>query len=280
MADSIGESHPQLSFSPTSFRFQLSIKTEWHPQNVSTDYHCNIHVLTGKPAAIPLNYGVLVFPGFQAGDVFGPLDILNSLSWDKKMTLAIIASTMEPVTTQVDMPAVNIAGSFFGQTINPTHTFANPPKSLDVLIVPGGFGTHAAPPALLDAIKYIQDIYPTLQYLLSVCSGGRLLARAGLLKGKRATTNKESFAEIAAMEPEADWIPSARWVADGKLWTCSGASAGMDGTYGLVEHIYDKETADKLANLLEYERHSDPSWDPFAVVWSAPRASAPVTSAQ
>jgi putative intracellular protease/amidase len=79
-------------------------------------------------------------------------------------------------------------GSNFSQQILPTHTFKHPPKDLDVLFVPGGPGSMVL--ELDDAIAYIRHVYPSLQYIFSVCTGSTLLARAGVLDGKNATTNK------------------------------------------------------------------------------------------
>jgi hypothetical protein len=68
-------------------------------------------------------------------DVFGPLDILYLLSWDHFMNVSIISATMDPVTTH---PGSNFTISPFATLLQPTHTFENPPKDLDVLIIPGG----------------------------------------------------------------------------------------------------------------------------------------------
>jgi putative intracellular protease/amidase len=116
----------------------------------------------------------------------------------------------------------------------PTHTFKHPPKDLDVLIVPGGVGAYYEPPAMLDAIEFIRETYPRLQYIISVCVGSTLLARAGILDGKRATTNKSVWSWAVSQGPKVDWVPVARWVTDGNIWTTSGVTAGMDGTLAFV----------------------------------------------
>jgi putative intracellular protease/amidase len=185
----------------------------------------------------PVNYGIIIFPSFQALDVFGPLDILNMVSADSPMSLSVIASTLEPVSTQLLNSTYNPAGSRFAQSIVPTHTFAHPPKDLDVLIVPGGIGTRAEPPALLDAIDYIKHEYPRLQYIMSVCTGATLLAHAGVLDGKKATTNKKAWAWATSQGPKVEWVPAARWVTDGNVWTTSGVAAGLDGVYAFVGEI-------------------------------------------
>ncbi|MCJ1363532.1 hypothetical protein MMC16_002639 [Acarospora aff. strigata] len=215
----------------------------------------------------PCNYDMVPFPGFQALDVFGPLDALNLLSLRQPMTLSLIASTLDPVSTKPISAPMNPHTSNFSQSVVPTHTFAAPPPSLDVLIVPGGLGTRAPAPALADLIAFIKDSYPTLQHLITVCTGAGLAARAGVLDGKRATTNKAAWNATTALGPNVEWVPRARWVRDGNVWTSAGVSAGIDVTLAFVAEVVGTETAAAVANTMEYERHVDPSWDPFAELY-------------
>ncbi|KAJ5779527.1 hypothetical protein N7457_007247 [Penicillium paradoxum] len=209
----------------------------------------------------PLRVGVVLFPGFQALDVFGPVDCLNVLSWSHSVSLAFISSTLEPVTTKP-----SAAPNAIGQSVVPTHTFATAP-SLDLLLVPGGRGSRGSSPAVDEAIAYIQDVYPQLGYLLTVCTGSGLAARAGVLNGKRATTNKMSWAEIMLLGEKVKWVPHARWVVDGNVWSSSGVSAGIDATLAWIEEVYGSEVASQISNEIEYTRHEDPSYDPFAELY-------------
>ena len=93
-----------------------------------------------------------------------------------------------------------------------------------------------------------------------------LLAAAGLLDGRRATTNKMFFKEVAALGPNVDWVPEARWVEDGKYVTSSGVSAGIDMALAVIEVTIGPQASEQLAVGTEYEWHRDPAWDPFAKV--------------
>jgi transcriptional regulator GlxA family with amidase domain len=123
-----------------------------------------------------------------------------------------------------------------------------------------------------------------LEYVLSVCTGAVHVARAGLLNGKRATTNKALFTWVAShgetykgVKGEIEWIPSARWVendGDGvKVWTSSGVSAGIDMMYAWLKHFYGETKNLKSAiNGMEYAPHQDPTWDPYSIVHNVPGA--------
>ncbi|HWP66536.1 MAG TPA: DJ-1/PfpI family protein [Candidatus Limnocylindria bacterium] len=99
---------------------------------------------------------------------------------------------------------------------------------------------------------------------MSVCSGSLLLAAAGVLDGRRATTNKMFFGEIAAAAPAVQWVREARWVVDGPVVTSSGVSAGIDMALAVIAALFGTKTAEDLALVAEYEWHRDAGWDPFA----------------
>ena len=131
-------------------------------------------------------------------------------------------------------------------------------------MVPGGVGTRIEllNPVLLD---YLRDQDQRTQVTTSVCTGSALLAKAGLLKGHKATSNKNAFSLAVDQDPSVDWIVKARWVDDGKYVTSSGVSAGTDMALGLVAKLYGKARAQALARSLEYEWHEDLTVDPFAL---------------
>lgn len=214
-----------------------------------------------------MNFGIILFPGFQLLDACGPLDALNLLSGSYKMNLYLIAETMDPVSTRrpADQPgAPPGVGSAFAQHLLPTHTFATAPP-LDVLLVPGGIGTRHEP-NIAGAVAFIRRVFASLRYLVTICTGAGLAARAGVLDGLRATTNKTAFDETAALGPRVEWVRRARWVrADGgRVWTSSGVSAGIDVTFAWIAAVYGEEAAARTARQMEYRRVTDSEDDPFA----------------
>jgi transcriptional regulator GlxA family with amidase domain len=119
---------------------------------------------------------------------------------------------------------------------------------------------------LFDGFELL-DVFGPLEVfgVASVCTGSALLARAGLLDGHRATSNKLAFSWVTTQGEDVEWVARARWVEDRGRWTSSGVAAGIDMTLALVASIDGDERARQLADIIEYDWHADPTWDPFAV---------------
>lgn len=194
--------------------------------------------------------GAILFPGFELLDVFGPLEMFGHLG--SAMSCVTVAGQSGPVASAQAVRAVA------------DHAFADAPDC-DLLLIPGGIGTRAEVDnaAMLD---FLRARVPRAELTLTVCTGTALLARAGLLDGRRATTNKAVFHWVAEQGPRVEWVRAARWVEDGPFFTSSGVSAGMDMALAVIAKLAGQETADALATGTEYEWHRDASWDPFAAV--------------
>lgn len=195
----------------------------------------------------------LVFPDFELLDLFGPLEMFGML--EKHFSIKLIAETPEPIQSKqgpksvVDMILADVAASGM--------------QDFDILLLPGGPGTRQqVENAFL--INWLQEAAEKSDQVLSVCTGSALLARAGCLNDKRATSNKAAFNWVQSQGPNVIWQKQARWVEDGKFFTSSGVSAGIDMSLAVIERLHGKEMASKVANWAEYDRHLNPDWDPFA----------------
>lgn len=119
---------------------------------------------------------------------------------------------------------------------------------------------------------YIHTVFPTVKYVVTICTGSAILAGIGLLDNRRATTNKSTWDSVVVLGPSVNWVRRARWVVDDTtgvtpVWSSSGVSAGIDVTFAFVEKFYGPETAENVAHVMEYDRHLDDKWDPFADIW-------------
>jgi transcriptional regulator GlxA family with amidase domain len=210
--------------------------------------------------------GVVIFPGFALLDVAGPMQFFNQLSAIRSFQLSIIAHTMDSVSTVPPKSTIpEIQCQYIGEQLLPTHTFDTAPD-LDILLIPGGLGIRDET-IFNDVTAFIKKRYPTLKYLLSVCTGSAMIAATGILDGRKATTNKFSWS-FATSNKSVNWIRKARWVVDGNIWSSSGVAAGMDMTYAFISHVFSPDIAKRLANIMEYEPHTNPEWDPFSEIWN------------
>lgn len=191
----------------------------------------------------------VLFPGFEMLDLYGPLE-MYAMHPDI-FAITAIAETMDPVRASG------------GPCTLPEDVFANS-GPYDILLVPGGDGTRMQEEntVLLD---WLAAAGARARMITSVCTGSGLLARAGLLDGHAATTNKIAFDEVAALGPRTEWRGSARWVVSGNRVTSSGVSAGIDMTLAVIEDLAGAKTADDAALWAEYTRRRHAEADPFEI---------------
>lgn len=194
--------------------------------------------------------GALFFDKFELLDIFGPLEMFG-----------VLPELFELVTIGEQRPSI---ASTQGPRVVIEHSFDDAGQ-VDVLLVPGGIGTRVEVEneALLD---FLRRQVPGLEILASICTGSGLLAKAGLLDGRRATSNKMAFAWAVAQGPRTTWVPEARWVEDGNVFTASGVAAGIDMALAVIARLVGPEIATRVANGTEYDWHRDPRWDPFAKI--------------
>ena len=132
-----------------------------------------------------------------------------------------------------------------------------------MLLIPGGFGarTLVEDRSFLEALKRCAE---KSRFVLCVCTGSALLARTGLLDGRRATSNKMAWPWVIAQRQEVQWVKKARWVVDGEFYTSSGITAGIDMALGFVADQIGVGVAKKISAALEYVWNQDKDEDPFS----------------
>ena len=141
-------------------------------------------------------------------------------------------------------------------------TFADAPQ-MDLLLVPGGFGTL---PELANEnlMAFLRQQAAGAKIVASVCTGSALLAKAGVLDGHKATSNKQMFVLATQQSDQVEWVTEARWVVSGKFYTSSGVSAGTDMAVAIIQELYGDDVRQNVINGAEYTWNNDPSNDPFA----------------
>lgn len=192
----------------------------------------------------PRKIAILVYPGVQSLDFAGPLEVFTGAA-------QLIQATGRP-ERGYEIELVSHDGESLqtssGLTVTP-HASLGAPTAIDTLIVAGGYGCmEAAADHVL--LEWISHVSATARRTASVCTGAFLLAAAGLLDGRRATTHWASAAELAARHPAVDVDPDPIFLRDGPIWTSAGVTAGMDLSLALVEEDLDRDAALTIARHL------------------------------
>ncbi|KAJ7915568.1 class I glutamine amidotransferase-like protein [Mycena leptocephala] len=223
-----------------------------------------------------LTIAVCISDGVTLSDFITPVEILASLNDADRPRFR---AEMGEVPYRVDIdylsatmdPVVSLQPRRVLPTLNPTMTYADAMasgKQFDILWVPAGpipddyaTGENQIPK---DEIAFIAQQAPGAKYVMSVCAGAYQLALAGVLAGKRATTNKSLFRAIVGATPNnIEWVAEARWVVDGNVWTSSGVAAGSDMALAFVEHLTNAKVARFIRGGIEIPEVTDQD-DPFA----------------
>jgi transcriptional regulator GlxA family with amidase domain len=196
----------------------------------------------------PRHIATVLFDGFELLDVFGPLEVFGMIP--DRFTMSLIGPAAGPVR------------SAQGPRAMADCSYDHAPLA-DVVLVPGGIGNRI----LLDDkpfLAWLAEWASAAELIASVCTGSVMLARAGLLKGYRATSNKRLFSWAAGYGDGVEWVPTARWVEDRNRWTSSGYAAGMDMALAIIARLHGEPVAQQIARDVELEWHSDSTRDPFA----------------
>lgn len=198
--------------------------------------------------------GAILYPGFEMLDLFGPLEMFSMVPKDQ-LTIHMVAEQAGPVPAALGMEIA-------GPRVSADYSFADAPP-LNILLLPGGVGTL---PELENArmLDFLTERSSNATITASVCTGSALLAKAGVLDGHRATSNKQLFALATQQSEKVDWVEAARWVDDGPVVTASGVSAGMDMSLAIIQRLWGEEMANEVAALAEYSWQRDADQDPFA----------------
>jgi len=178
--------------------------------------------------------GIFLYDGFQLLDASGPIAAFE------------IAGTMAQSGYRLQLlsragGAVTSSSGVALQTV-----MIDAAQNLDTLIIVGGRGSDAAM-ACLESIAFIRSSEKTVRRLCSVCSGALLLAEAGVLDGRRATTHWRRADQLARSFPKVRVEPDAIHIRDGHVWTSAGISAGIDLALALVAEDQGEELTRRVA---------------------------------
>lgn len=205
-----------------------------------------------------MQIAIVLYPGFTALDFIGPYEVLR---WLPKAEVRFLWHEPGPVTAD---SGVLVVGA--------THSFDETP-SPDVILVPGGMTSveHARDEKLL---AWVRQAHQHATWTTSVCSGSIILAAAGLLDGKRATSHWMALSALKALG--AIPVGDQRVVQEGNIVTCAGVSAGIDLALWLAGQIAGDDRAKVIQLSMEYD--PQPPFDSGHMSKASPKTKATATA--
>jgi transcriptional regulator GlxA family with amidase domain len=220
-----------------------------------------------ESAPAPRHVAIVAYPGVHSLDVTGPLEVFAGAQQlieatrrpERGYRVSVLSRDGRPLTTSS------------GLSLVPHARLSRAPEPIDTLIVAGGHGHHDAADdrALVD---WIARASATARRTASVCTGAFLLARAGLLDGRRATTHWASAHELQRQYPNVRVDPEPIYVRDEPVWTSAGVTAGMDLALALVEDDLDADAALEIARHLVLFLRRPANQSQFSATLAAQRA--------
>lgn len=183
--------------------------------------------------------GIYLFDGAEELDAIGPWEVLAY--WTRIWP----DDGWEVLTYSADGEGVACAK---GLRVLVDHSWDSLP-ALDVVLVPGGAGTRP----LVQDEAVLEHVRAAAPLTTSVCTGALVLAAAGLLSGRPATTYWSCFDELLALDPTVQPRPDDRWVDDGDVITAAGVSAGIDMALHLVRRVVGQQRAREVRKGIQYD---------------------------
>ncbi len=194
------------------------------------------------------NIGILLFNGVEVLDFAGPFEVFSVTSELSGFNF------IDTFTVGVGGPEIMAKN---GLRVVADYNLENHPK-ISILVVPGGDGTKKLVENMY-VTDWVKKVNEDTLYTTSVCSGARLLAKAGLLDKHEATTHHEVFEDIKRLAPTAKLLEGRRFVHSGKIITAGGISAGIDMSLYLVKILLGEKTVVRTKKYMEYGDWDAPS---------------------
>ena len=201
---------------------------------------------------------VVLYDGFQSLDAFGPIEVLGGAP--RAYELTVVA------------PRAGAVVASNGISVNIERGIADVTGPIDTLLVAGGDGTRTAvtDPDVVDGIR---DLASRARRVASVCSGSFLLAAAGVLDGRRATTHWAWCDELRRRYPAVTVESDPIYVRDGDVWTSAGVTAGIDLALALVEDDLGSAVARRIAQQLVVYLHRPGGQSQFSAALAGQQAA-------
>ncbi|CAO3607232.1 unnamed protein product [Cunninghamella blakesleeana] len=187
--------------------------------------------------------GIFLFNEVEVLDFSGPFEVFSVTEYD---------NGKKPFLVKTISETGNIISARNGLKVQPDYSF-NDDYQFDILLIPGGYGAENIEIHKPQVIDWIKTQYEKVDILTSVCTGAFLLAKAGLLDGKKATTHWMDIQKLQNDFPLLDVLENVKFVDQGKILTSAGISAGINVSFHIIKRLIDANTANATAKRMEYD---------------------------
>ncbi|MEK4564954.1 DJ-1/PfpI family protein [Alkalihalobacillus sp. FSL R5-0424] len=186
---------------------------------------------------------IFLFNEVEVLDFAGPFEVLSLAQKNNQpfFNVQTISETGETIRARN------------GLTVQPDYSFETWEGDPDLVIIPGGYGAREIEIHNQHVLKWIKEMNQRTNILASVCTGAFLLAEAGLLSGKQATTHWASLDRFETDYPDVSVCRDVKFVDEGKIVTSAGISAGINMAFHLVKKLVGVESARETAKRMEYD---------------------------
>lgn len=191
-----------------------------------------------------INVGILLFNEVEVLDFAGPFEVFSLAKYE--------GTNHQPFRVKTIAEKKDLIIARNGLKVMPDYSFEDA-LDLDILIIPGGYGAEEIEIHNETVIKWIQETSKAVKIIASVCTGAFLLAKAGLLDGKKATTHWMDLERLENDFPLIKVQPAVKFVEEGNIITAGGISAGINMSFHIMTKVLNKEIAIYTAKRMEYD---------------------------
>lgn len=188
--------------------------------------------------------GILLFNEVEVLDFAGPFEVFSLTTLTGPKSKPFVVKTISENGEMIK--ARN------GLMVKPDYSFESHP-SLDIVIIPGGYGAEEIEINNPIVIQWIKKQSSKAEFMISVCTGAFLLAKAGILDGKRATTHWMDLDRLEQQFPLVSVQRNVKFVDEGSVITSGGISAGINMSFHLISRLYSNDVSKQTAKRMEYD---------------------------
>lgn len=188
--------------------------------------------------------GILLFDEVEVLDFAGPFEVFS---------IALVPEQLDkPFLVQTVSQYGKMIKTRNGLIVQPNFSFENA-SDFDIVIVPGGYGAEEIEINNETVIQWIKEQSGKVELIASVCTGAFLLAKAGLIDGKRATTHWMDIERLEREFPDVKVEKNSKFIDEGSIITSGGISAGINMSFHIIKRLLGEEVAKTTAKRMEYD---------------------------